>query len=211
LKLAVGLQKGGTGKSTSSMMLAFAIHYFYLLVHGATRRILVVDADPRSQTSSDWRNLAEMIGQEWPSNIVVIPWGVTNVASHVRNVEKDYDDIIIDTGGDNPDILRSALQVVDVLLMPFAASKAETRRIAATFEVYEGAVASTNPGLLAFALLVKTRYKSKAAREAREDLVAAKIPVADTEIRDLDRYREAFGTVPPDAWQYAQLLKELME
>lgn len=192
-------------------MLAFALHYFYLLTHGVTRRILVVDADPRSQTSLDWRNFAEESGHKWPENIVVIPWAVKNLDSHVRAVAPNYDDIIIDTGGDNPDILGAALQVVEVLLMPFAASKPETRRIGATFEVAGRVIASTNPGLMLFALLVRTRSRSKKVREAKEELVANSIPIADTEIRELDRYRDAFGTVPPEAWGYADLLRELME
>lgn len=192
------------------MMLAFALHYYYLLVHGVTRRILVVDADPRSQTSSDWRNLAELSGYTWPENIVVIPWATTNVASHVRAVAKDYDDVIIDTGGDNPDILNSAMQVVDLLLMPFAASRPETRRISATFQVYASVVATTNPGLLVFALLVKTWKNSVKARKARSELVDAGVPIADTEIRELERYSEAFGTVPAETWDYMELLKELI-
>ena len=193
------------------MMLAFALHYYFLLVHDQVVRILLVDADPRSQTSDDWCNLAKFQGHEWPQNIVVIPWATPNVASHVRAVEKDYDHIIIDTGGDNPDILGAALTVVDLLLMPFAASQPETRRIAATFQVYKSVKVGPNPRLMAFALLVKTWKNSVKARKARADLVKAGVPIADTEIPELTRYCEAFGTVPPEAWAYAELLKELMD
>lgn len=87
MKVAVGLQKGGTGKSTTAVIIAILLW----LITG--RRVLLVDADPKSQTTVDWRGLAD---EDWPEGITVIQ-RTSGLARGIRDAMPGHEHLVIDT------------------------------------------------------------------------------------------------------------------
>ena len=201
ISITVGLQKGGVAKSTTAIFLGLAAH------RDTGGRVLIVDADPRSQTAYTWKGFAE---DEWPEGVVVIPWPTLDVDRSVRAVAQDYEHIIIDTGGDNPEILARSLRATRSLLMPLAPNAAEYTRAAATVELARGVAATWNPDLTYKVAFVRTGGGQDAdVRRMRLFFDEHGVPYAETRIRQRKMYSRAFGTSVPDLGEYADLYKEL--
>lgn len=204
LSLTVGLQKGGTAKSTTAVYLA-------LKAHRATGLpVLLVDADPRSQSAYTWSKFAE---DEWPVGVTVIPWPTTDLDKRVPAIAGNYPGgVIVDTGGDNPEILESALKVTRELLMPLAPNAAEFTRAAATVSVARAVARLHNPGLAYQVLFVRVASRRDAdARDMRRYFDEKEIGYAATRIPHRKEYSRAFGTGVPDLGEYADLYTELTE
>src|SRR4051812_45955270 len=93
LIITIGNLKGGVGKTTS----AYFIACFFALVYGL--RVLVIDADPLSQTGYSWFRKLIKAGIQVPFTLISFP------SPHVDDCVDDnaesgnYDVIIVDTGG----------------------------------------------------------------------------------------------------------------
>lgn len=205
MKVAVGLQKGGTGKSTSAVIIAILL---WLITR---KRVLLVDADPKSQTTVDWRGIA---GDAWPDGITVIQ-RTSGLARGIRDAMPGHDHLVIDTGGDRDEILEAALEEVELLLAPIAPTGAESRRIPATLQVAGRVALDGNPDLAVLVLLVKVANSHDLdAKQIRDQLTSKGIAVAKTMIPMRKLYSRAFGTFSPDTREYGlyvDLLDELLE
>lgn len=197
MRVTLGGLKGGIAKSTSAIYIALG-----LAAQG--ERVLLVDADPQAATVLDWSTAA---GDAWPERVVVVPWPTPDLAKRVTQVAKDYDSVVIDTGGESDVILGQALMVSDELVIPTAPALAELRRLPATFEL-AARIDAVSP-LSARVLLTKVRAGTNSAREARELLEQQGFPVMAAEVGLRERYAQSFGTVPSDIGEYAQVLAEL--
>ena len=107
----VGGLKGGSGKTTVATNLA-------VLRAKAGHRVLLVDAD-RQGTASDFsslrsENLAGAVGY------TVKQLSGREVRSETRRILDRFDDVIVDTNGQDEDSQRAGLLVADVLLVPLA-------------------------------------------------------------------------------------------
>lgn len=102
--IAVAGQKGGTGKSTTTMNLASSF--------SRAERVLVVDVDP--QQSSTW--WAENAGEGLPFDFTA-DLNPDNLAG-LRNF--DYDTVLIDTPGSlqNTAVLTAVLDIADFVIVP---------------------------------------------------------------------------------------------
>src|SRR5699024_6390402 len=99
----------------------------------------------------------------------------------------------------------------DLVLATVAPEAAETRRVAGTLQAAErGADRSTRADGVGL-LVVLTRSKTSSTQRVawRQQLTDDGHPVAETEIRDLVRYSDAYGTRPVQLGDYAGLLAEL--
>jgi len=196
VRIAVGALKGGVGKTTSAVHLALGL--------ARTGRTLLVDADPQAASADDWRATA---GVAWPDQVVVIPWADDQLGRRVKAVAADYEHVVIDTGGENDSLLAQAMTVCGELLIPAAPSLVELRRLPATFEL-AARVDAISP-VVARVLLTKVRAGTRSASEARELLEGMGYPVMATQVSMWEAYAQAFGTVPSDLGEYAQVLVEL--
>jgi chromosome partitioning protein len=196
MRLTLGNLKGGVAKSTSSVYIALGLA-------AAGQRVLLVDADATNRTCLKWSALAP----DWPAAVVVHSWEVPDLARRVRAVERDYDSVVIDTGPQKPAILRQALAVTDDLIVTVAPSPAELEQLPDTF----GLAAEVDAASPVFSqvLFVKVRTGTRSAVEARAYLADRELPVMDAEIRLREVYPLAYGTVPDDLGDYAQVLAEL--
>lgn len=194
VRLTVGNLKGGVAKTTTAVHLACGL--------AASGRTLLVDADPQAASALDWSTVA---GEAWP--VTVIPWAGADLARRVKDVAGDYAHVVIDTGGENDEILGSALMVTDELVVPVAPSLIELRRLPATFQL-ASKVDVISP-VTARVLLCKVRAGTRSGVEARELLESLDLPVMAAQIGLREQYSAAFGTVPADLGEYADVLAEL--
>jgi len=195
MRITVGNLKGGVAKTTTSVHLAAGL--------ARTGRTLLVDADPQAASALDWSTVA---GETFPAT--VIPWAGPDLARRIRDVSGDYVHIVVDTGGENDEILGQALMVTDELLVPVAPSLIELRRLPATFQL-AAKVDAISP-ITARVLLCKVRTNTRSAVEARELLESLDLPVMAAYIGLREQYSAAFGTAPADLGEYEGVLAELM-
>lgn len=203
LVIVIAMLKGGSGKTTSAMMIA--LHYAL-----AGKRVLVIDGDPISQSAIDWATLAQESGTP-------LPFEVTEFASAERiagrlNQLRDsgqYDVIVVDSGGGSHDYLTFAVSAADQLYLTLAPSKAETRRIDGTFTAVElGAARNPNP-LDATIVLVRCDNGAKDRQAWQTQLVRDGHPLAETTIGERVYYLRAYGTCPPHPGEYTDLIEEM--
>ncbi|MEU8926980.1 ParA family protein [Kitasatospora sp. NPDC048545] len=202
--IAVGGLKGGVGKSTMSVYLALV----YAVAYGL--KVLLVDADPLSQTAYDWHRIAKKKGDPLPFDIET--WPHARVGQRVMEDTDGYDVVVIDCGGESSDIFGSAVAVCDHVLFVTSPRKAEMRRIKGSLD---GALsAARDAGRLheISANVVFTRVKNARAshneaargkvKDAGYDLLAAEIP-------DLVDYEDAMETCPKELGHYRALVETL--
>jgi chromosome partitioning protein len=109
--ITVGGIKGGTGKTTVATN-------FACIAAGQGRKVLLVDADDQ-KTASDFTAARNQDHPEAASYTCIRLTG-KNVRSELQKIQKDYDHIIIDTGGRDTTSQRAALSLADILLIPFS-------------------------------------------------------------------------------------------
>lgn len=194
--LTVGNLKGGVAKTTTAAHLALGL--------ARSGRTLLIDADPEQPQCFEWSETAE----DWPSDrCVVVPVASRDLAKRVRPMVADYQHTVFDVGPKNPSLLKQAMSLSDELLVPVRPSTAEIRELPKTFEL-AAEVDSVHP-LLASVLFVQVRAGTKGPAEARVILEELELPVLDAEVRMLERFAFAFGTVPAELGDYEQVLAEL--
>lgn len=145
MKLVVGGIKGGTGKTTIATNLAY--------MRSATgKKVLLVDADEQKSTSK-WCN--QRIGMKVQSQWTTIQLSGIYLYKEIRNLESNYDDIIIDAGGRDNSSQRSALTIADIFLMPFRPEVYDVWTIREINDLVTQSL-STNPQLRPIAVLNQT-------------------------------------------------------
>jgi len=202
--IAIGGLKGGVGKSTMSIYVAlvYAVHYGL--------RVLLVDADPLSQTAYDWHRLAKKKGDPLP--FAIETWPHARVGERVLEDTDDYDVVVIDCGGESSDIFGSAVAACDQVLFVTSPRKAEMRRIKGSLD---GALsAAKDAGRLAQidAKVAFTRVKNSRGSHneaARDKVRDAGYDLLEAEIPDLVDYEDAMETCPRDLGHYLHLVQTM--
>lgn len=199
--LVIAILKGGARKTTSAMMLGFEL----------SRRgvdVLVVDADPKTQGVTDWATQIYAAGDELPFHVVqwapslglLVPFVLTSQRETGAAV------VIVDVGGEMPEVLSQAVAIADRVISPIGAERGELGRVPATAAVVDAA------GVRMQMLLTKVPVPGQgAAREAR-DLLAGQLrrEVLATETpRHAALYADVWGTIPETTGVYAALADEL--
>lgn len=207
LAVTVGALKGGVGKSTTAWVLAG-------LLAGAGGRVLVVDADPNSQSLAVWANRYIAAGGQLPFR--VLPWATHDLLAGVRPYLGDVDHLLIDTGPDGQDLtlLQAACRLAPLLLMPFAPRDIELGRLPATLEAARRGSQLTERPVWPAILLTRVALQSSASTRARAELAAEptlkELPVLDCEVRDLTVYtRMTAPLTVAEAGDYVGVLAEL--
>lgn len=209
LAVTVGALKGGVGKSTAAWALA-------TLLAGEGGRVLLVDADPNSQTLDTFARRAETAGRALP--FAVYPWSTSDLRAGVRPPTAGYDHVIIDTGPDGRDplLFQAACGLAPVLLMPFAPRDVELGRLPATLQAaYDGSVLSRRP-VWPVVLLNKVSSRGGQSETARAELAAAPepmrgVPILDCEVRDLAVFTRLAALAPHLCGDFVGVLDELRE
>lgn len=188
--IAVSGLKGGIGKSTLAMFLAFV----YAVVYGL--RVLFVDADPSSQTGWDWWKLARDANTPLPFDIETWPHAQVGEMVADRTPGK-YDVVVIDCGGDSDAILSSAVEVCTYALIVTTPNKADIRRLAATFASALKAArdAGRASEIDAAVLFTKVDNRREAYNARMRAQTEGKLPVLEAELSlRAAVYADAMGT-----------------
>ena len=134
--LLVGIEKGGTGKSTLATNLA-ALR----AAHG--HESLLIDAD-KQMTASYW---AARRGEDGVlPRVVCVQKRGAGIHRDVQDLASKYEDIIIDAGGQDSKELRASMVVADCLCVPFQAAQPDIWTLETMEELTEQAQA-LNPDL----------------------------------------------------------------
>lgn len=200
--IVVGMLKGGSGKTTTSMFTA-------LTYAQRGRSVLVLDGDQTSQSAYDWSRLAAEAGDPLPFTVDRYPF--EDIAAHIQKSRSDHDVIVVDAGGGSATYLEEAVTAADLLIIPTAPAAADTRRLAATLaSATRGADRNTQPGgVSAVMVMVRADHRTGQPAAWRQQLEADGHVLATTTIRDLVLYSDAYGHTPPDAGEYPDLLAEV--
>lgn len=109
MKLVIGGIKGGTGKTTIATNLAY-------MRSEAGKKVLLVDADEQ-KSASLWSD--QRTGMKAETKWTTIQLSGMYIYEEIQKLSKNYDDVIVDTGGRDNSSQRSVLTIADVFLMPF--------------------------------------------------------------------------------------------
>jgi cellulose biosynthesis protein BcsQ len=198
----VATLKGGTRKSTTTMMTAFAL----------ARRghdALVVDADAGTQGVTDWASRVYAAGGELPFDVAQWTHALGLLVPFVQTKQRETGArfVLIDVGGEAPEVLRQAVVIADRVISPTGAEQAELSRLAPTSALVREADAPMS--------VLLNRVPSPGAgvaRAVREALTRDGFDVLRTEIpQNRERYAHVWGTVPDGLEAYDELAAELLE
>jgi chromosome partitioning protein len=139
--MTIGGIKGGTGKTTVATN-------FACIGAGQGSKMLLVDADDQ-KTSSDFTAARNQDHPEAPQDTCIRR---KNVRSEIMKIARDYDHIVIDTGGRDTTSQRAALTLSDILLIPFAPRSFDIWTMDQVTSLVED-MGAVNPELRAFAFL----------------------------------------------------------
>lgn len=199
--LVIAMLKGGARKSTTAMLMAFEL---------ASRGVdvLVVDADPKTQGVTDWTTQVYAAGQEMPFHVV--QWapsqGLLVPFCLKAQRETGATVVLIDVGGEMPEVLAQAVAIADQVISPIGAERGELGRVPPTAAMVD---AADVPMLV---LLTKVPEPGKGAALAARNLLTGQLrrTVLATETpRNLAIYADIWGTIPPTTGVYADLVDEL--
>ncbi|MEW1771801.1 ParA family protein [Streptomyces sp. NPDC086777] len=215
--IVVAMLKGGTGKTTSAWFIAL----YYAVVLGLPT--LLLDADATSQSAYDWFKVAQATGFEIPENLVVERYPFDDIAEYIHAKRAEFGAIVVDAGGGSARIFHEAVNEANLLPVPVAPTKIERRKLVATFDEAERAAARNARGVTAHVVMVKADDRTSLPGRAKDQLLEPAegegigpdrdepFPLAETTIHSWVHYMEAFGEIPTELSEYANLMKELTE
>ena len=172
--------KGGTGKTTTAMMVSFALS-------SLGDRVLVLDAD-KQRSAADW---AEEADDDLGFEVLAVPTDRTLETAIRRFGNQDYDFILIDTPPGSSSIVETASGAADLVLIPTGVSPLDMKRTQATLDFFDG---TDTPVAV---VLVNVDKRERLLEFAQETLSANKrAALADVIVPARSATRRAGATVP---------------
>lgn len=191
--------KGGTGKTTTAMMVSFALS-------SLGDRVLVLDAD-KQRSAADW---AEEADDDLGFEVLAVPTDRTLETAIRRFGNQDYDFILIDTPPGSSSIVETASGAADLVLIPTGVSPLDMKRTQATLDFFDG---TDTPVAV---VLVNVDKRERLLEFAQETLSANKrAALADVIVPARSATRRAGATVPKITTkpyiEWVELAQELKE
>ncbi|MEV6427987.1 AAA family ATPase [Nocardia sp. NPDC051463] len=190
LVITLGNLKGGVGKTTSAFFLAS----YFASIHRL--RVLVIDADPLSQTGYSWHRRLIKGEIEVPFELIAFP--SRHVNDCIADNATEFDVIIVDAGGESAEIFKAAIPVSDELVLLTSVSPSEVKRVPSTYRAAEEAAAEGNREIRVRVLMTKVPVTMKNGinvsteyRTQRGNLENAGYDVFQSYLSSWKWYREA--------------------
>lgn len=198
MRITVGAPKGGAGKTTTAGHLA--------VLMASSGRTLGLDCDPEQPSLKKWADRAE----DWPvERCNIVREASRNLARNISPMVGDYANVIFDIGAKNPVLLRQAMSLSDILIVPSKATDGDLLELQDVFEL-AAEVDATHP-IRPVVLLTMIRNGTNEEKDARAYLAELGLPVFDTAIPVLRQYGQMrYAPVVDDGSEYAELYAELV-
>lgn len=199
LSIALVNLKPGTGKTTSAVWLAYALHARGL-------RVLLVDADPAA-SALRWSDLAD----GFPFRVAGLP--VKDLHRRVPDMAGGMDAVIADVPQieDHAGIARSAMRWARELVLPVAPAGVELDRMAPIRGELDDLEAVRPDGARASVLLNRVISGAASGPMARRVLTAQGHDVLSTTVPRREVFAQSFGApVEARGTAYDQLATELL-
>ena len=182
--ILVGSQKGGCGKSTTSINICAQLA-------NEGHDVVLVDAD-RQSTSAKWAGDRSEL-QSLPRVHCLQKY--ENIRDTLLDLDTRYDFVIVDAAGRDSRELRTGMTAAHIALVPFRPSNADLDTLPHLQEIITQAK-DLNPGLNVYAVLTMAPTnpmvsETKDSLEYLEDF--PEIKVLDTIIRDRKVYRDSLS------------------
>jgi virC1 protein len=173
--IAITNLKGGTGKTTSSILLAEALYRL-------GQKVIVFDADPQASASIWAADAQEGAG---PLHFDVVPANVQSIKAGVADRDTV---VIVDCPPGMPTVIEAAINAADVILIPVSPSGIEVSRMWDTIEVAQA------KGKDFGVLLTSVMLNTKTLNEILDALNDEDIPVYKTRIPQRQDIKRLWGT-----------------
>ena len=182
--ILIGSQKGGVGKSTLALNLC-------ALLAQQGKDVMLVDAD-RQGTVSEWIEYRN--DTDHPAVQCVRQYD--SIHATLRDLDKRYQFVVVDTAGNDSRELRTGLVCADILLTPFKPSQADLNTLPHLKNLIDQA-RDLNPDLKAYGVISMNSahhqvHEDSEARDLLADLPG--IQLLNTVIHDRKIYRECMAT-----------------
>lgn len=188
MKIAVVSRKGGVGKTTTTMYFAQALTEL--------GTVEVLDADPQG-SATDWALTAEDAGNPLP-----FPVNAVNARTIGRS-NPDVDYTLIDTPPGFPDIIQSAIDVADAVVIPTGSSSMDMALTWRTLDIVGG-----TPAIL---LLTRSNPRTRAHQAAEETIRSEGAALFPAAIPQREAIKNSFGGPITNLYGYDATIRELIE
>ena len=188
--LTIAHTKGGVGKTTSAVLLCAAAH-----ARGID--VTLIDADAQG-TATAWAQAAESAGDPFP-------WSIATAATpaHLARALSGHEGlIVVDTPPGGYEVIQTAIEAGDLVLIPTSASPLDINRVWPTVEA-----TSHKPAVVCLTQVDSRTSLPKVARAALED---EGVVVTEAEIPAREALRHMYATTPQRLYGYDDLLAELL-
>lgn len=189
--------KGGTGKTTTAMMLGFALT-------SLGESVLVLDSDKQRSAFDWWKG----IGDETDFKVKSVPTDRELEKEIERAASDEYSYVLVDTPPGSNSIVKTASHGADLVLVPTGVSPLDMKRTQATLDSFMGT------DVPVAVVLVNVDKRERLLDLAQETLTAhSRSALADTIIPTRSATRRAGSTIPPIATkpyrEWIELAQEL--
>jgi len=198
MRITVGAPKGGAGKTTTAGHLA--------VLMASSGRTLGLDCDPEQPSLKKWADRAE----DWPvERCNIVREASRNLARNISPMVGDYANVIFDIGAKNPVLLRQAMSLSDILIVPSKATDGDLLELQEVFEI--AAEVDATHAIRPVVLLTMIRGGTNEEKDARAYLAELGLPVFETAIPVLRQYGQMrYAPAVDEGGEYADLYAELV-
>jgi chromosome partitioning protein len=173
--------KGGTGKTTTAMMLGFALT-------SLGESVLVLDSDKQRSSFDWWKD----VGGKAEFTVKSVPTDRELEKEIERATNNEYSYVLVDTPPGSNSIVKTASQGADLVLVPTGVSPLDMKRTQATLDSFMGT------DIPVAVVLVDVDKREKLLDLAQSTLTAhTRAALADTIIPTRSATRRAGSTIPP--------------
>lgn len=179
--LCVGSTKGGVGKSTICVNLA-------VVCARAGKKVLLIDTD-KQQSSLKWRSLRQT------DDIGALTALVPTLHKDIHKFRDNFDVIILDSGGRDSALFRSAMGAADVLLIPVLPSEFDVYAAVDTLDVLQEANSYRGSDLPAYMMLNQYKENTKLGPQIATALrqLEGIVEILDHKLHDYSAYKNCLG------------------